>query len=81
MAKQFEGGVPYFTIGQAVIEIAFPKDIVSCQYCPYCRAENDLRRYWCRLKNTMIYEPFERGLPQYCPIELTGEIRGTRKEK
>lgn len=81
MAKQFEGGIPYFTMGRAVIDIAFPKDIVSCQYCPFCRSESDLNRYWCRLTNTMIYEPSLRELPECCPIELTGEVRGKRKEK
>lgn len=80
MAKSnFEGGIPYFTMGQAVIEIAFPKDIISCQYCPFCRSESDLKRYWCRLNNAMLYEPFSTGLPEGCPIEITGEIRGKKK--
>ena len=81
MAKsKFEGGIPYFTMGKATIDIAFPLDVISCQYCPFCRSESDLGRFWCRLTNTMLYEPTAFGLPDSCPIVLTGEIRGKKKE-
>lgn len=77
---KFEGGVPYFTMGRIEVDVAFPKDIVSCQYCPFCRAESDMHRYWCRINNAMLYDPFVIGLPEGCPIEITGEIRGKKKE-
>lgn len=80
MPKKFEDGIPYFTMAEAKIEVGFPKEYVSCQYCPFCRSESDLKRYWCRLNNMMLYEPFMLGLPEGCPLEITGEIRGKKKE-
>lgn len=70
MTGKFENGVSYFTKGVAEITVNFPEDFVSCQFCPFCRGESDLKRYWCRLTNNMIYSPFGVGLPDGCPIEI-----------
>jgi len=75
-----KNGIDYYLVAEIKTNIYFPEGKVKCQYCPYCRAENELKRYWCRIKNTMIYEPFVEGLPDFCPANLTGEIIGTRKE-
>ena len=76
---RFDEGVSYFTY--KTLEISFPEDVVVCYYCPFCRAEGDLKRYWCRLTNQMIYNPYYAELPDYCPITITGEIRGKKEEK
>lgn len=68
--KSFENGVLFYTTGSAVIKIAFPEDEVKCQWCPFCRSEGDLKRYWCRLTNNMLYYPYADGLPDTCPIIL-----------
>lgn len=78
MANEFKNGVLWFTKGTANIQVNFPEDKVACQYCPFCRSENDLKRFWCRLTNTMIYNPFIPELPENCPVEFTGEIIGTK---
>ena len=80
MANEFKNGVLWFTKGTANIQVNFPEDKVMCQYCPFCRSENDLKRFWCRLTNTMIYNPFIPELPENCPVEFTGEIIGTPPE-
>lgn len=57
MAK-FDKGVMFYTTLKAEISINFPEKDVACQWCPYCRAESDLGRFWCRLTNEMIYNPY-----------------------
>ncbi len=70
--KEFKNGVSYYTSGKAIIQINFPEDAVACCWCPFCRAESELGRYWCRLTNSMIYNPFS-GLAQGCPIQFEKE--------
>lgn len=77
MASEFPNGVAYFTMAEIRLDLSFPEDKVKCHYCPFCRSEGDLNRFWCRLTNNMIYNPFAPALPEFCPAELTGEIRGT----
>jgi len=77
MSKDFSRGVTYFVKGIAHVAVSFPEGVIKCHYCPYCRPEKDLERFWCRLTNTMLYNPFVEGLPEGCPIEITGEVIGT----
>lgn len=67
--KQFENGISYYTKYHADITVAFPENVVCCRYCPFCRAEKELGRYWCRLTNDMLYCPEARGLPESCPLK------------
>lgn len=72
MAKiqdEFPGGVRYYTAGVAHVPVFFPENRVICQYCPFCRSEKELERYWCRLNNEMLYNPFSR-IGGNCPIEF-----------
>lgn len=78
--KQFENGILWYTKGQAQVDVFFPEDKIKCQYCPFCRSEVDLQRFWCRLNNQMIYNPMSLGVPEDCPIEFTGEIVGTKNK-
>ena len=64
---EFKDGVKWYTYGTAVIQIAFPEGQVCCRWCPFCREESGLQRYWCRLTNKMIYNP-GAGLADGCPI-------------
>ena len=66
--KQFENGIGYYTKMHADIMVAFPEDCVCCRYCPFCRAEKELGRFWCRLTNDMLYCPEMKGLPEGCPL-------------
>lgn len=67
MAK-FDKGVEFYTTLKAEIFIHFPEKDVTCQWCPYCRAERDLGRFWCRLTNEMIYNPYI-GIGDNCPLK------------
>lgn len=64
---EFDRGVTYFTTGTACFKVHFPEDKVLCRYCQFCRSEETLKRFWCRLTNEMIYNPYA-GLGQKCPI-------------
>ena len=65
--KNFESGVKFYTSGKATVKINFPENEVKCHWCPFCRAEEALKRHWCRLTNDIIYNP-ESGLGDNCPI-------------
>ena len=69
----FENGVRFYTIGQAILDVSFPENEIRCGYCAFCRPESDLKRYWCRLTNKMIYNPYSAILPEWCPIKFEKE--------
>ena len=68
--------VNYYTIG--LVEVAFPEDKLCCMNCEMLTSDN-LNRPKCRKSGCLIYEP--RLLPENCPINFTGEIRGTPPKK
>lgn len=69
MAK-FDGGVGWYTEAECVIKVFFPENEIKCQYCPWCRSEAELKRYWCRITNGMIYDPYYPALPAGCPLKI-----------
>ena len=69
----FKNGISFYTHACANIVIHFPENKIKCQYCRFCRSENDLKRFWCRLTEKMIYDPFAPGLPDECPFEILEE--------
>ena len=66
--KQFEDGIRYYTKASAQVDVKFPEAEVRCHFCPYCRSEEALDRYWCRLTNEMIYNPFSLYRGEKCPL-------------
>ncbi len=72
MKQEFESGVRYYTTGIAQVKINFPEGEVCCRWCPFCRSEESLKRYWCRLTNEMIYNPYA-GIGGCCPVEFEGK--------
>lgn len=73
MAKSFENGVSFYTEAKAEISIFFPENDVRCCWCPKCRSEESLGRFWCRETNRMIYNPYFAGLPEFCPFTIIKE--------
>lgn len=69
MKGEFETGVSYYTFGTAHIKISFPETQICCRWCPFCRSEESLKRYWCRLTNEMLYNPYA-GLGEDCPVKF-----------
>lgn len=70
MARKFENRVRYYSRGRTELTVYFPEDEIKCRYCPFCRAEEALGRFWCRLTNDMIYNPYSE-LGDKCPLEIT----------
>ena len=70
--------VRYYTIGKlGKMEICFPEDRVCCRNCD--RAYSDkLGRGTCDVLRRLIFVP--DVLHPDCPIEFTGEIRGTKND-
>ena len=67
--KRFDSGVSWYSKGKATINISFPEGDTCCKWCPYCRSESDLGRFWCRLTNEMLFG-VEYTLGNKCPIEF-----------
>lgn len=62
-----EEGVSTYTVGFATIPVSFPLGYERCQYCDYCRNEDSLKRYLCRLTGEYILKPFT-GRGARCPV-------------
>lgn len=60
-------GVDFYTWGSATLAIPFPEDMTRCQWCPYVRNEDSLKRHRCLLTGEYLPFPFtSRG--NQCPI-------------
>lgn len=65
-------GVDYYTIGTAVLSIPFPEDLTVCQWCPFVRNEDSLKRWKCLLTGEYLVRPFtSRG--NNCPVQFEEE--------
>ena len=66
----FENGVRFYTKGIAAVEVSFPENAVCCQYCPFCYAEENLKRHKCRLTGEIIVNPYSLYRGAKCPVCL-----------
>lgn len=65
-------GVGWYTRGVATVPVSFPEDYVACQWCPYVRNEDSLKRHRCLLTGEYLPFPFtSRG--NECPVEFEKE--------
>lgn len=76
-------GVSYYTRGTASLFVYFPEDKTTCQWCPYVRTEDSLKRYRCLLTGEYLPYPFTaRG--NECPVifeeEQHGEVSTSDRE-
>ena len=64
--------VAFYTWGTATLRVPFPEDMTRCQWCPYIRNEDSLKRHRCLLTGEYLPFPFtSRG--NECPIILDEE--------
>lgn len=70
--KDFKNGVKWYATGTAEINVHFPEGDICCKWCPFCRSESDLGRFWCRLTHNMIYNPYV-DISENCPIKFESE--------
>jgi hypothetical protein len=65
--SKLDRGVSYYTQGVATIVVPFPEDMTFCQWCPYVRNEDSLKRHKCLLTGEYLPFPFtSRG--NQCPV-------------
>lgn len=69
MKKTFDNGVSYYVSGTTHVNIHFPEGDIVCKWCPFCRCESELGRYWCRLTNDMLYS-VNTHIGDNCPIKF-----------
>lgn len=67
-----DGGVAYYTPAQLRYSFGFPEDKTVCQWCPFCYASGELKRYVCRITGELLPFPFtSRGMR--CPVVFDEE--------
>lgn len=65
-------GVDFYTIGKATLDVPFPEDLTICQWCPFVRNEDSLKRWKCLLTGEHLVYPFtSRG--NQCPVRFEKE--------
>lgn len=69
--------VDYYSKARVKLEIFFPEDKTVCQWCPYCRNEDSLKRWKCLLTGEYLLYPFH-GVGNSCPAELEDRITKER---
>ena len=67
--KEFSQGVSYYTLAKGEITVSFPEDQTVCQWCPYCRNEDSLRRWKCLITGEYLVYPFV-SVGNECPLTL-----------
>lgn len=67
-----QDGVKFYTWGVATLNVPFPEDMTRCQWCPYVRTEDSLKRHKCLLTGEYLPFPFtSRG--NQCPVVFEKE--------
>ena len=62
-----ERGVSYYTHGVVSVDVPFPEDKTVCQWCPFCRNEDSLKRHKCQITGEYLPYPLtSRG--NMCPV-------------
>lgn len=64
-----KSGVTYYTKGVVTLTINFPEEKTVCQWCPYCRNEDSLKRWRCLLTGEYLVYPFV-SVGNECPVIL-----------
>lgn len=65
-------GVDFYTIGKVTLDVPFPEDLIICQWCPFVRNEDSLKRWKCLLTGEHLVYPFtSRG--NHCPVRFEEE--------
>ena len=62
-------GVDHYTVGKATVKVYFPEDKTVCQWCPFCRNEDSLKRWKCLITGEYLVYPFV-SVGNQCPIIL-----------
>lgn len=55
------------------VEVCFPKDMVICDICEFCRTENSGSRFRCML-NSRILPYHNKTIGEDCPLGINQKI-------
>lgn len=77
--KTPEKGVTWYTPGRAIIQVYFPEDKTVCQWCPFCRGEDSLKRHKCLLTGEYLVYPLI-SIGNQCPIVLEEATNGNYRK-
>lgn len=62
-------GVEYYTQAHGTVVVYFPEDKTVCQWCPFAKNEDSLKRHRCILTGEYLLYPFTcRG--NECPLVI-----------
>lgn len=64
--------VSFYTSGTAHVRVHFPNGMTMCQWCPYLRYHEGVKRHQCALTIEFLPYPFD-GRGNECPIEFDKE--------
>ena len=64
---RFDKGVGFYTTAEVTVQVHFPENDVSCQWCRFLRYDRGLDRYYCGLTDMLLYSKLT--VPEYCPLE------------
>lgn len=84
MAENFKNGVKWYAVyvvDPEMFSVKFPEGVVRCGSCPMAYSDS-LGRARCRFTGEIIETPiYYPELPDFCPLDSTGEIVGTSPKK
>lgn len=72
MAKRFDTGVKYFTVGECEIQVNFPEDDVKCHWCPFLKHYDGINRDKCSLTDEILISTEIIGMK--CPLTILNEV-------
>lgn len=68
MARRFDSGVSYYTIGECEIQVNFPEDDVKCHWCPFLKHYDGMNRDKCSLTDEILISTEIIG--HRCPLTI-----------
>ena len=71
----FERGVRYYTVAEGTVRVNFPEDRTVCQWCPFARNEDSLKRWRCQVTGEYLVYPFV-SVGNECPLVIVEEEKG-----
>ena len=68
-----DSSVTWYATGTATIPVYFPNGLTVCQWCPYLKYYDALKRHQCELTKEYLPYPFvSRG--NECPVIFNEEV-------
>lgn len=69
--RNFNGNVDFYEYGY--LPVSFPEGDICCGWCRFCRTEylaDKHKRFWCTVKNEIIYTDPCEVTAEFCPLKF-----------